>query len=60
MSHLPGVVDGCLRVELAGAGEVGVGAPGLEQDPRGPAQLLHEALLPVMVDPPWSTPTTFA
>ena len=53
-------MDGCLRVELAGAGEVGVGAPGLEQDPRGPTQLLHEALLPVMVDPPWSTPTAFA
>ena len=53
-------MDGCLGIELAGAGEVGVGAPWLEQDPRGPTQLLHEALLPVMVDPPWSTPTAFA
>ena len=35
-----------LGVEVAG-----VVKAGLEEDPAGPPQLLHEALLPVMVDP---------
>ena len=54
-------MDGRLRVELprGPGGEAGVGATGLEQDPRGPPQLLHEALLPVMVDPPRPASTAF-
>ena len=54
-------MDGRLRVELPGdpGGEAGVGPPGLEQDPRGPPQLLHEALLPAVVNTTCHSPGAF-
>ena len=38
----------------------GVVKAGLEEDPAGPPQLLHEALLPAVVDTPRHSPGAFS
>ena len=60
--HSPWGVDGCLRVQVPPSlptDHAGVRVPRSQQDPGGPPQLLHEALLPAVVNTTCHSPGTF-